>query len=95
MTTTVTETVAETECDLGGLHTCQACGARTVAKTRWSAFPPEARARLATQGIARRGTVALCHTCYVRDRRLNPPAPGGGRLTTMEQVRQADRACDT
>ena len=28
MTTTVTETVAETECDLAGVLTCQACGAR-------------------------------------------------------------------
>ena len=95
MTTTVTETVAETECDLAGVLTCQACGARTVAKGRWASLTPTVRARLARQGYARRNTVTLCHTCYVRDRRLNPPAPGGGRLTPMEQVRQADRACDT
>ena len=95
MTTTVTETVAETECDLAGVLTCQACGARTVTKKRWADLTPTVRARLARQGYARRGTVTLCHTCYVRDRRLNPPPSGPGRLTPMERVQQATRACDT
>ena len=100
MTATITEALTGgtdpvTVDGLGGLHTCRDCGRKTVAKTRWSALAPEARARLATQGIARRGTVALCHTCYVRDRRLNPQPSGPGRLTPMERVEQATRTCDT